>query len=217
MRAHEFITEHRLVFKRNPKGGISTKWRCETGPRKGRTVPDIAQCSAPPDIKKSAKMKQTRKRTKVAQARKTKKTKRVNPMSRTATRLNKQMRRGLKESVSQVTLNQIYQGDFPDDRGEQFWDYVRDNELDIPLTVETLSPHNLRVMLTSQYRVEHIDELYDMMDPEQESTVDYYIENGVDDQIVVISGGRIIDGNHRALAAAKSNKPIRAVNLDQLG
>jgi hypothetical protein len=212
------ISEHRLVFKKNAKSGsISMKWRCESGPRKGRTMPDVSHCSAAPDIKKSAKMKQTRQRTKVAQARKTKKTKRVNPMTKTATRLNKQMRKGLKESVSQVTLNQIYQGDFPDDRGEQFWDYVRDNELDIPLTVETLSPHNLRVMLTSQYRVEHIDELYDMMDPEQESTVDHYIENGVDDQIIVISGGRIIDGNHRALAAVKNNKPIQAVNLDQLG
>lgn len=95
MRAHEFITEHRLVFKRNPKtGSISMKWRCETGPRKGRTVPELSQCSAAPDIKKAAKMKQTRQRTKVAQARKTKKTKRVNPMSRTAARLNKQMRKG---------------------------------------------------------------------------------------------------------------------------
>ena len=100
MRAHEFITEHRLVFKRKPKGGISLKWRCESGPRKGRTVPDVSQCSAAPDIKKAAKMKQTRQRTKVAQARKTKKTKRVNPMSKTAAMLNKKMRKGLKEDTS---------------------------------------------------------------------------------------------------------------------
>jgi hypothetical protein len=94
MRAHEFITEHRLVFKKNAKSGsISMKWRCESGSRKGRTVPELSQCSAAPDLKKSAKMKQTRKRTKVAQARKTKKTKRVNPMTRTATRLNKQMKK----------------------------------------------------------------------------------------------------------------------------
>lgn len=94
MRAHEFITEHRLVFKRNPKtGSISMRWRCESGPRKNKTVADASQCSAAPDIKKSAKMKNTRKRTKVAQARKTKKTKRVNPMTKTATRLNKLMKK----------------------------------------------------------------------------------------------------------------------------
>jgi RNA polymerase sigma factor (sigma-70 family) len=89
-----YITEHRLVFKKNAKSGsISMKWRCESGPRKGRTMPDVSHCSAAPDIKKSAKMKQTRQRTKVAQARKTKKTKRVNPMTKTATRLNKQMKK----------------------------------------------------------------------------------------------------------------------------
>ena len=107
MRAHEFITEHRLVFKKNPKGGISLKWRCESGPRKGRTVPDAAQCSAAPDIKKAAKMKQTRQRTKVAQARKTKKTKRVNPMTKTATRLNKQMRKGLREDIASDIKSQL--------------------------------------------------------------------------------------------------------------
>jgi hypothetical protein len=117
MRAHEFITEHRLVFKRKPKGGISMKWRCETGPRKGRTVPDVAQCSAPPDIKKSAKMKQTRKRTKVAQARKTKKTKRVNPMSRTAAMLNKKMRKGFKESFTP--------NDFKENKFDSMADYRR--------------------------------------------------------------------------------------------
>jgi len=97
MRASEFISEHRLVFKRNPRTGtVSLKWRCETGPRKGRTVPNVNQCSAPPDIGKAARMKATRKRTKAAQARKTKKTKRVDPASRTAARLNKIMKAATK-------------------------------------------------------------------------------------------------------------------------
>jgi hypothetical protein len=40
-------------------------------------------------LKKSAKMKNTRQRTKVRQAKKTKKTKRINPVSKLAARLNK--------------------------------------------------------------------------------------------------------------------------------
>lgn len=108
MRAHEFITEHRLVFKRNQNtGSISMRWRCESGPRKNKTVADASQCSAAPDIKKSAKMKQTRQRTKVAQARKTKKTKRVNPMTRTATRLNKLMKKGLREDIASDIKTQL--------------------------------------------------------------------------------------------------------------
>lgn len=93
MRASEFISEHRLVYRRNPRtGNITTRWRCESGPRKGRTVSDVRQCSAAPDIARAARMKATRQRTKPAQARKTKRTKKINPMTRTATRLNRAMK-----------------------------------------------------------------------------------------------------------------------------
>jgi hypothetical protein len=90
MRASEFINEHRLVFKRNPKSNkLALKWRCTSGTRKDKTVANVKQCSASPDLKKSAKMKNTRQRTKVRQAKKTKKTKRINPVSKLAARLNK--------------------------------------------------------------------------------------------------------------------------------
>ena len=94
MRAHEFISEHSLVYRKNPKtGSISMKWKCASGPRKGRTVSSISQCAASPDIAKSARMKSTRKRTKASQARRAKKTKRVDPMVRAAARLNLARRR----------------------------------------------------------------------------------------------------------------------------
>jgi hypothetical protein len=90
MRAHEFVTEHRMVWKRNARTGkVSLKWRCESGPRKGRTVPQAADCSAAPDMAASQRMKKTRQKTKIRQARRTKRTKRINPASKLAARLNK--------------------------------------------------------------------------------------------------------------------------------
>ena len=90
MRASEFINEHRLVFKRNPRSNkLTLRWRCTSGPRKDKTVASVKQCSASPDLKKSAKMKQTRQRTKVRQAKRTKRTKRINPISKLAARLIK--------------------------------------------------------------------------------------------------------------------------------
>ncbi len=84
------LNEHRMVWKRNPRtGGVSIKWRCETGPRKGRTVPQVKDCSGAPDVAQAQRMKVTRQRTKIKQARKSKKTKRVNPGSRLAAALNK--------------------------------------------------------------------------------------------------------------------------------
>lgn len=94
MRAEEFITEHHMVWKRNPRTGkVAIKWRCSSGPRKGRTVPNVKDCSAAPDVAQAQRMKVTRQRTKVRQARKAKKTKRVNPASRLAAMLNKKMKR----------------------------------------------------------------------------------------------------------------------------
>ena len=89
MRAHEFIEEHRMVWKRNPKTGkVSLRWRCEAGPRANRTVPAVADCSGAPDVAQAQRMKKTRQRTKVRQARKAKRTKRVNPSSKLMQRLN---------------------------------------------------------------------------------------------------------------------------------
>jgi hypothetical protein len=90
MRASEFVTEHKKVFKRNARTGkVTMKWRCEAGPRKGRVVADPNQCSASLDREKSSKMKLTRAKTKVRQARKAKRTKRLNPAAKLAAQLNK--------------------------------------------------------------------------------------------------------------------------------
>ena len=94
MRIDEIITEHRMVWKRNPRTGqVKMAWRCEGGIRKNRTVPDVRDCSKPLDIAQAQRTKITRARTKIKQARKSKKTKRVNPASRIARNLNKKMRR----------------------------------------------------------------------------------------------------------------------------
>ena len=90
MRAHEFVTEHRMVWRRNPRTGkVSLSWRCESGPRANRTVSAVSDCSAAPDMAQAQRMKKTRQRTKVRQARKTKRTKRLNPKSRLIRQLNR--------------------------------------------------------------------------------------------------------------------------------
>jgi hypothetical protein len=88
MRAYEFVTEHRLVWRRTKTGEPKLSWRCESGPRTNRTVPTVADCSAAPDMAQAQRMKKTRQRTKIRQARRTKRTKRVNPQSRLVRQLN---------------------------------------------------------------------------------------------------------------------------------
>jgi hypothetical protein len=93
MRASEFITEeelaeHELIWSRSG-GELKLKWRCTSGLKKGRIVPDASVCGGPKDMAKANRMKRTRANTKVQQARKASKTKRVLPASKLLALLNK--------------------------------------------------------------------------------------------------------------------------------
>lgn len=68
---------------------MSRKYRCTSGPRKGRIVAKASTCTAPLNVKKSAKMKATRRTKKSIQAVRTARTKRTNPVSRRVAMTNK--------------------------------------------------------------------------------------------------------------------------------
>lgn len=117
---------------------------------------------------------------------------------------------------NKITLQDLYKGDFPD-RDETFWDYVRTGELQIPLEIKTIPKYKLQILLQSQYRVEHLDELLDIMDEDQIEILEKYKNDpNLSNKIIVISGDRIIDGNHRALAAAMKGVPINYIDLANL-
>ena len=73
------------------KSGQKTvrKYRCTSGPRKGRIVAKAATCTAPINIKAKQSMKKTRAKTKSQAAAKTKRTKKFNPTSLRVRRINK--------------------------------------------------------------------------------------------------------------------------------
>lgn len=115
-----------------------------------------------------------------------------------------------------TTLKQLYGGNYPD-RYDDFWDHVRTGEFDIPLTIRQLSPLKLDLMLRDQYRAEHLDEIVDMLSDEQRKIIDRYTNNpNLSNSVILVSAGRIIDGNHRALSAALRKVPIQYVDLSDL-
>lgn len=117
---------------------------------------------------------------------------------------------------SKTTLNNMYGGHFPD-RDEEFWDYVTPRELGQALTVETMQKHKVLIMLLSQYRAEHIDDITDMLDDDQQEIVQSYVNDPtLSSKTIVVANNKIIDGNHRALAAAIKGVPINYVDLAEL-
>ena len=56
------INEHRMVWKATKKGP-KLAWRCTSGFRANRTVPDPKDCGKPLDVAQKMRMKVTRART----------------------------------------------------------------------------------------------------------------------------------------------------------
>ena len=111
-----------------------------------------------------------------------------------------------------ITLNKLYKDGKPD-RNETIWDYgtlIWNNEYKI----DTVSPAKLNMFLCHQYDVEFVEELFDMMSEEQHELVDRYIKDpNLSNQIIVLDDGFIVDGNHRAIAAALTKRPIKYIDL----
>lgn len=92
-RPDDFVAESRVIFARKKSHGKSTgaqtqMFRCSSGPRAGRRVAHPSQCGAPQDPAKKAAMIKTRARTEIRQARRMKKTKKKDPGSKLAHKLN---------------------------------------------------------------------------------------------------------------------------------
>ena len=81
------IFEKQVWAKRGNK--VVRKYRCTSGPRKGRVVTDLGQCFAAPDVAKRNRLRLTKARLGAKMARKAKRTKRVSGASIAVRRLNK--------------------------------------------------------------------------------------------------------------------------------
>lgn len=82
------VSESKVVFARRGKS-VTKKFRCTVGKRKGRVVSNPQQCNAPLDLKKRFVMKRTRAAKGNRMMKKAQRTKRTNPASKIAARLNK--------------------------------------------------------------------------------------------------------------------------------
>lgn len=76
------------AWQRKP-GQNTRKYRCKSGPRKGRVMASPASCMKPINVKKSAGIKRTKSRFSKQQPYKASLTKRRDPYSRRLRRLNR--------------------------------------------------------------------------------------------------------------------------------
>ena len=122
-----------------------------------------------------------------------------------------------ESDTNTICLNDLYKGNFPD-HDELFWNFVSESDLNIPFHIQKMSPQQIKFTLLSHYQVETIDELLDMLEDDEdrkELISKYSNDPNLEDQIIVVHNGVIIDGNHRALAAAISKKSIHFIDVSE--
>lgn len=129
--------------------------------------------------------------------------------------------RNIGESVAEnsnntTTLNQLYNGNYPG-RDEQLWNWVGLVDLDKPLNINRMSAQMLRSMLETQYHVDSYDDLVERLDADRRKLLKRYMnDQQLSNSIIVLCNDRVIDGNHRALAAALRGSTIRYVDVADL-
>lgn len=85
---NQFLVEVRVVWARSGDN-VKRKVRCSFGPRKGRVVADVSQCTRPIDIQKRFVLRRTKLQKGPRMIRKAQKAKRINPASRKLNLLNR--------------------------------------------------------------------------------------------------------------------------------
>lgn len=116
-----------------------------------------------------------------------------------------------------ITLNTMYNGKLPE-RSENIWNHISRWEFDIPFDIHVIPSHKLKILLLSQYQQESIDDVLDLIDDEErkELVMKYSKNPTLSDQIIVLADDLIVDGNHRALAAALGNKSIKYIDITEI-
>lgn len=126
-----------------------------------------------------------------------------------------QRRIGTLTTEEKTTLNKIYTHGLPDE-DELIWQWIGYGDLETPVEVKRMIPQVLKQVLEMQYGVEDVEDIIDMLEPEQLEILDNYKSSDLSNQIIVTHNGKIVDGNHRALAAAMLNKSIKYIDLSDL-
>lgn len=115
-----------------------------------------------------------------------------------------------------ITLSDLYKNNFPDD-DELIWQYIGARDLVVPFEIKTLRPQSLKQMLELQYGIDELDSVDDVkLAPGNEALMKKYMKDpNLSNQIIVVAQDKILDGNHRALAAALTDRPIKCVDVSE--
>ena len=117
----------------------------------------------------------------------------------------------LKENT--ITLNDLYDWHELNDESETLYHWTSPPDHDIPFTVKTMQPNDLKKLTTSTGDMTILNAFNKFADQEQKQLVKDKIKNYDKNRIIIIANNTIIDGNHHTIAAILSNNPAKYIDI----
>lgn len=124
----------------------------------------------------------------------------------------------LFESEEVMTLNQLYDGDTPDE-SEMIWNFVGLEDFDVSFRVITVDP----VKIWNEWKPDGSQTMKEVFtayaDKDQKrhiAALRKHLKQGKVFEPVIVSGGELVDGNHRVAAMALEGiHSAKALDLEQ--
>lgn len=112
-----------------------------------------------------------------------------------------------------IKLSDIYTEKELWDEDEAIYHFVNEDDFDKDFEVQQMSAEQAKNLKTIKGDMTAFDAFMEFADEDQQSIVQYKIENFDPNRIVVVSGDHLIDGNHHVMAAISLGKPIYYIDV----
>lgn len=114
---------------------------------------------------------------------------------------------------NRVKLTDLYDESELNDESEQLYHFTDPDNFDVYYSVKTISPSDIRKLLTPDGNSKLVDAYKRFATSEQKKLVKFKASRFDHDRIVVLYNNRVVDGNHHLMAGLLSNNDVKFIDI----
>jgi hypothetical protein len=114
-----------------------------------------------------------------------------------------------KQYITTIKLSTILDGDLPEEN-EVLYNFITPEDMDKSFHIKTINP-NLLLTYKGDMTIKNS---FKFADNDSKKLIQYYIKKQ-DSKPIILDGIKVIDGNHRVMAAILSKRLISAIDLKE--
>jgi len=115
-----------------------------------------------------------------------------------------------------MRLTDIYTSGELDDEDEALFHAMSEEALEASFDVRDVPHDRLGDLMTMMGDMPVLQAFSDHASPDQEELVRWKMAHFDEERVIVLEGNRVIDGNHHLVAAHRSGRPVRTIDLAEI-